>query len=241
MDRSILSVLCLMAALSAPLAAQSSASTPPIPQIVVGGHGDVKVSPDRATIQMSVQSHATTAAAAASENAKKQAAVIDAIKGLGIQDELISTTNYSVMPEQKYRPNEPPIVTGYSVTNTVVVEIRKISQVGAVIDAALAHGSNMIAGLSFYASNTDAARHAAIAAAVQNARGDADVAAKAAGGSLGELLEVSLLGGYQPPSPRPMMRLNAAVASEQMETPISPGEQSLTVDLSTRWRFIPPR
>ncbi len=190
---------------------------------------------------MSVQSRQPTAAGAAAENAKKQAAVIAAVKALGIPDELISTTNYNVSPEQKYRPNETPIVTGYVVTNTVVVEIRKISQVGSVIDAGLAHGANMIAGLSFYSSNTEAARHSAITEAVQGARSDAEAAAKAAGGTLGELLGISILTGYQPPPPRPMLRMSGAIASDQMETPISPGEQTLTIELTTRWRFVSAR
>jgi len=212
-----------------------------IPEILVAGHGESRVSPDRATIQMSVQTRQPTAAGAAAENAKKQAAVISAIKALGIPDELISTTNYNVTPEQKYRPNETPVVTGYVVTNTVVVEIRKISQVGQVIDAGLSHGANMIAGLSFYSSNTEGARHAAITQAVQSARSDAEAAAKAAGGMLGELIGISIMGGYQPPPPRPMMRMSGAIAADQMETPISPGEQTLIVELTTRWRFVSGR
>jgi len=190
---------------------------------------------------MSVQSQQPTAAGAAAENAQKQAAVISEIRALGISDQLISTTNYNVTPEQKYRPNEAPMVTGYVVTNTVVVEIRKISQVGQVIDAGLSHGANVIAGLSFYSSNTEGARHAAITEAVQSARSDAEAAAKAAGGTLGELIGISIVGGYQPPQPRPMMRMSGAVAADQMETPISPGEQTVIVELTTRWRFVAGR
>ena len=53
------------------------------PQIAVTGRGEVKVSPDRATIQISVQTRASTAAAAAAENANKQQAVLAALRASG--------------------------------------------------------------------------------------------------------------------------------------------------------------
>jgi uncharacterized protein len=208
------------------------------PQILVSGRGEVKVTPDRANVQISVQSRAATAAAAAADNAKKQTAVIGEIKGLGIGDDQISTSNYNVSPEQRYEANKPPVITGYVVTNTLVVEVRNIATVGAVLDAALSHGANLISGLSFYSSNTETARHTAIAAAITAARADAEAAARAAGGTLGGLLEISI-GSSSPPIPRPMMIRGAvATASIQEETPISPGQETLSVQVSTRWRFV---
>ena len=236
----ILTVAGLFMATATTAMAQNDAIRIESPQISVIGHGEVKLTPDRANVQISVQSRATTAAAAAADNAKKQAAVIASIKALGIGDDQISTSNFNVSPEQKYEPNKPPTITGYVVTNTVIVEVQKVSQVGAVLDAALGHGANLISGLSFYSSNTQAARRSAIAAAVANARGDAEAAAKAAGGSLGTLLEIGL-GSYSPPVPRPVMMMRGAVSADAMqtETPISPGQETLSVDVSARWRFIP--
>ncbi|MBA3644733.1 MAG: SIMPL domain-containing protein [Gemmatimonadaceae bacterium] len=235
----IVTVFAGFCLITLPLSAQNHVTEPPIPQISVGGHGEVKVRPDRATIQISVQSRATTAAAAAAENAQKQSGVIAAIKGLGIDDDQISTSNYSVSPEFKYEANQSPIITGYVVTNTVVVEVRKIAQVGPVLDAALAHGANLISGLNFFASNTESARRSAIALAVATAKADAEAAARAAGGSLGPLLELGV-SSYSPPGPRPMMMMRAAAdASSQADTPISPGQETLSVEVSTRWRFIP--
>jgi uncharacterized protein YggE len=208
-----------------------------IPQISVVGRGEIKVSPDRATIQISVQTRAATAAAAATENATKQQSVLVALKGLGLGDDQLSTINYNVFPEQRYEPNKEPVIVAYNVTNTVLVDVRKLNQVGPVIDAALAHGANMITSLQFYASNTEAARRSAISSAIEKARMDADAAARAAHGALGSLLEISI-GSYSPPPPRPMMM---ALASDraQASTPINPGEETLSVEVSTRWRFLP--
>lgn len=232
-------ILTLLATLYAPLAVQSQDIKVPleaIPQIAVTGRGEVKVSPDRATIQISVQTRASTAAAAAAENANKQQAVITALRALGLGTDQLSTINYNVYPEQRYEQGKEPVIIAYNVTNTILADVRKLTQVGPVIDAALAHGANMITSLQFYASNTEAARRTAIGTAIEKARADADAAAKAAHGTLGTLLEINI-GSYSPPPPRPMMMM-ARKDAAQADTPINPGEETLAVEVSTRWRFL---
>jgi hypothetical protein len=203
---------------------------------MVVGRGEVKVTPDRATIQISVQTRAATAAAAATENAAKQQSVLNALRALGLGSDQLSTVNYNVYPEQRYQEGKDPEIVGYNVTNTVLVEVRKLNQVGSVIDAALSHGANMITSLQFSASNTEAARRSAIAMAIEKARADADAAARAARGTLGTLLEINI-GAYSPVPPRPVVMMR--VAASAPETPINPGEDSVTVEVTTRWRFNP--
>lgn len=208
----------------------------PIPQIAVASRGEVKVNPDRANIQISVQTRAETAAVAAAENARKQKAVIDALRALGIDAKDISTAGYNVYPEQRYEPNKEPVVVAYNVTNTLSVELKSINMVGPAIDASLAKGANMINSLQFYSSNTEAARQEAIAIAVKKARSDAEAAARAAGGSITGLLEINV-GAYYAPPPRPLeMKVRGAVAAAS-DTPISAGDLTISVDISTRWAF----
>jgi hypothetical protein len=129
------------------------------------------------------------------------------------------------------------VVIGYNVTNTILVDVTDLNMVGRVIDTAISKGANMISSLEFYASNTDAARRQAIAQAIQKAKADAEAAAAAAGGSIAGLLEVNV-GAYFPP-PRPVeyaVKLEAAVRAA--DTPINPGDQTLTVNVNTRWRFV---
>ena len=226
------------ALVTTPLAAQNNATIATPPQVSVASRGEVKVNPDRATIQISVQTRSATAAAAATENASKQKAVIDALKALGLKDSEISTSDYSVNPEQRYEPNKEPVVVGYTVTNTLSVEVTSLKLVGPVIDASLAKGANMINSLQFSSSNTDAARRTAIGLAIAHARGDAEAAAKAAGGTLGQLLEVTI-GAYYAPPPRPFdMKSRVAMAASVEQTPINPGEQTVSVDINTRWEYV---
>jgi uncharacterized protein len=233
--------LVAILALLAPVTLHGQDSRAPsdqIPQITVAGRGEVKVSPDRATIQISVQTRAPTAAAAAAENANKQQSVMAALRALGLGNDQLSTINYNVYPEQRYEQGKEPVIVAYNVTNTVLVDVRKLSQVGSIIDAALAHGANMITSLQFYASNTETARRSAIAVAIEKARADAEAAARAAHGSLGTLLGIDI-GAYSPPPPRPMMMARILASDAQAETPINPNDQTLSVEVNTRWRFIP--
>ena len=228
----------VFALISAPLSAQNTDTNATFPSsIMVVGRGEVKVSPDRAAIQISVQTRAPTAAAAASQNATKLKAVIDALRAMGLAANQVTTVNYNVYPEQRYQPNREPIIVGYNITNTLLVEVRRLTQVGPVIDAALAKGANMVTSLQFFASNTEAARREAIALAIQKAKAEAEAAARAAGGTLGSIIEIGI-GAYHPPPPRPPMMMRTAEASAQADTPINPGEQTVAVDVTTRWSLV---
>ena len=166
--------------------------------------------------------------------------MLSALRALSFTNDQLSTVNYNVYPEQRYDPGKEPEIVAYNVTNTVLVDVRKLSQVGPAIDAALSHGANMITSLQFYASNTEAARRTAIGTAIEKARADAEAAARAAGGSLGSLLEISV-GAYNPPPPRPLMMARGVAGVAQAETPIQPGEETLSVEVSTRWKFNPAK
>ncbi len=208
------------------------------PSISGTGTSNVKFTPDRATVRISVQTHATTASAAASQNATKQNAVLASLRALGMSNEQLSTTNYSVNPEYRYEQNKSPVLVGYAVTNTILADVRDLKMLGKVLDTAIGNGADMVSSLDFYSSNTDSARKTAIAAAVEKAHAEAEVAARAAGGTLGTLLTLNIEGaGQYPPPPRPMMRMAASAGADA--TPINPGEQTLTLSVSVQWRFIP--
>ena len=211
---------------------------PPVPQIVTSGQGESKIAPDRARIEISVQTRALTASAAGADNARKQQAVLYALRKLGFTSDQLSTVNYSLYPEMQYdKDGRTARVVGYTAMNTVRVEVRDLSLVGKVIDASLSAGANVISSLTFYASNTDEARRAALAQAVSRARADADAVAKAAGGSVGQLLEIST-GEVRLPQPINKMMMRGNVAGQAAEaTPIDPAEQTVSAYVTARWAF----
>jgi uncharacterized protein YggE len=222
---------------SSALSLRGEAQAPTQPQVVVTGTGEARVTPDRATILFGVQSRATTAASAASDNARRIRAVLDTLRVIGLANNQLTTVNYSVSPEMQYPagPNQSPRVIGYVVTNSVQADLNRIEDVGRVIDAALAKGANEVSSLQFLSSRADSTRRAALAAAVADARAQAEALARAAGGSLGPLIEVS--SAQQPIRPI-QQRLMASAAMAAVTTPIEPGEQTVTATVTARWTFI---
>ena len=231
----------MIAVSGAAASAGAQESRPQVPQIVVSATGEVKVAPDKASIQVGVQSRAATAAAASQQNAQKQRAVIDAIKARGVPADQISTANFNVIPETRYdrEGQQAPRTTSYLVMNTVIVELKRIDQVGPVIDAALGAGANQINSLSFGVQSADSARRAALSIAVGKARADAEAIARAAGGTLGSMIEmIAHESSVRPPIP--FMRDMAAVGVAKAEsTPIEAGMETVTANVNARWTFVP--
>ena len=208
------------------------------PAIITSGQGEVRVTPDQAQISLSVQSRASTAAVAASDNAQKQTAVISALRMLGIGAPDISTENYTLTPETKYdKDGGLPRVVSYLVTNQIRVAIKQLDNSGKVIDAGLAYGASEISSIAFTSSNSEGAYVKALDSAVVNARAHAEVIARAAGGRLGSMIEMSNNGSaWVAPAPQFMRSM---VAGAQQQTPVLAGQQTVTASVTGKWLFIP--
>ncbi len=234
--------LALAILAAAPLRAQT-AGVPEQPrhEIVTMGEGEVRIVPDRATIIIGVQSRAATAAAAAADNARRQRGVIDTLKALGVPANLISTVGYSVYPESRFdKDTQQNRIVAYVVNNNVRAELHRLDLVGPAIDAGLAKGANQVNSLQFTVSNADEVRRTALAQAVTNARADAEAIARAAGGRLGDLIQVTTMS-----APRPMFEafsgMRNMAAAAPAPTPVEPGEATVSANVTVRWEFIPAR
>ncbi len=224
--------------LPALLSGQSPMShTPSQPAISTMARGTVSVAPDRAQIVFAVETRAATAAAASRENATLQARVIAALRAAGIAERDITTVGYTVSPDYQYNPQtQEQRIVGYIARNGVQVLVREVEQTGTLIDAAIGAGANSVGSLNFVSSRMEEVRREALTLAVQRACEDAQVMARAAGGSLGALIEMTSM-DMGVPSPRAagaMMRMDAQEAS----TPIQQGELEIDAAVTTRWAFI---
>lgn len=222
----------------ASLSAQSAAERP-VPQITISAQGEIEVTPDRSQISLGVETEAKSAQEAAQANAELQTRVLAAVRAAGIPASDIRTTGYNVAPKQEYLPETRTWrVDGYRVSNIVVVTVAAVAKTGAVIDAALSAGANRVANISFEIKDPSGAREQATVQAVERARREAEIAAKAAGGTIVGLLELNV-NSYQQ-NPRPMAEMSL-MRSDAASTPVSEGTQSVVVNVTTRWEFGPPR
>ncbi len=222
----------------APLAA---AQEPQIPVPAVQGtllsvnaEGMSEGRPDMATINLGVTTQGDTAQAAMAENARRMNALMQALRRAGVAERDIQTSNVSVHPQQQYRENEPPLITGYQASNTVTAKVRNVNNTGRVIDAAVAAGGNTVHGVSFSYQNPDEQLDAARRDAIGEARRRADLYASALNMRVVRIVAVSESGASSPPIPMPMARMEMA---QDASTPIAPGEIETRVHVSVTFEL----
>lgn len=160
--------------------------------IAVAGTGRIVLSPDTADLRLGVSATAKTVKAARSLAATSMIAVIASLKELGIADADIQTTTLSLQPVYDYSANtNPPRLTGYQLSNAVVVTIRDLDKLGDAIDDALAAGATSLDGVSFRVADQTAAEQQARKAAMDEAKAKATTLASAAGISISGVASIS--------------------------------------------------
>ncbi len=181
---------------SAAWAQAGTGAADPVPQIVTRGTGQVTLAPDHAQLQLGVEVIDSTASLAASRHADVLRAVIDTLLDMGFARESLPTVGYTVVPHYEFRPDGRHQV-GYEARTTVRPTIWELARIGEIIEAALGAGATTIRFVRFHSSAAGAARDSAVAMAVAEARHDAEVLARAAGGTLCPLLELTTEAGRQ--------------------------------------------
>ena len=214
------------------LATAAQAQAPqaePAARVIVTGEGSVSVAPDSAQIGCGVTTKATTAKEATDANSKQMAAVIAVLGHAGIEQKDIQTAQFSV--QSVYAPPQPnaePKLTGFSVTNRLNVTIRRIADVGDILDRLIAAGATDVGNVAFLHADASKALDQARAAAVADAKRKAELYARAAGVSLGGVDWIAEDSGYAPPGPIGALRASAAMAA----VPIAAGEDTLRVRIT---------
>lgn len=186
--------------------------------------------PDIAILSAGVVTQAADANAALRANAEEMTKVVAAIKAAGIAERDIQTSGVNLNPQYRYTENQPPAITGYQASNNVNLTVRNIGKLGKILDALVATGANQINGPSFDVDDKESAYDEARRSAIDKAQKRAEMYAKTLGMRVRRIVSISEGGGYGPPRPMPMMAM-ARMEKAQADTPISPGESSLSVNL----------
>ncbi|HEY8696580.1 MAG TPA: SIMPL domain-containing protein [Rhizomicrobium sp.] len=227
-------VLIAACVVSLPALAQSAPQSLPH-LLVVSGTGEVKAKPDQAMLSAGVVSEARSAAEALSANSRDMTNVFATLKRLGIPDKSIRTSNFQVTPQYPpYDSKQPHRITGYQVSNTVSVTVDDLDKVGPALDALVASGANNLGDIAFSIRDDKTLMAGAREAAVKDATAKAETLARAAGVSLGPIVEISEGGGYQAPQPMYRMAMSAPAAPPP---PVAAGEETVSVSVSMSWEI----
>ena len=225
----------------ASLSIQSALAEPAIPMISVNGTGSATAAPDMAMISLGVQRQAKSARKALKKNNKAMAAVLAALKGEGIADKDLQTSNFNIQPQYHYfKPpssgeQRPPKIVGYTVNNQLSVRIRDLSKLGEIIDLTITLGVNSGGNIRFMNENPAPIIAKARQKAMQNAIEKAKVLTSAANVGLGKIMTISE--NTHQPQPFAMREMAMARSSAAPAIPVASGENSYSVNVQVSWEI----
>lgn len=188
--------------------------------ISVSGDGEVYKTPDLAVMSFSVVSEAKTVAEAMEDNTKKMNAITDVMKSMGVAENDLQTTNFSINPrydyvratapvpadgaeiavdEEYYYPSGKRTLSGYDVNQTMTIKVRQenMGKIGQIIQEATASGANQVGSLQFTLDDPDAAQAEARELAIVEAKEKAEILAKQLKVKLVRIISYND-GGYSP-------------------------------------------
>jgi uncharacterized protein YggE len=207
--------------------------------ITVVGDGTVNIQPDVARANIGVEVINASVDEAAAENSRVTEQVLAALAEMGIAEEDIQTSGYSVFSERFSPDGSPSTEIQYRVTNTVNVLIRDLESVGEVLDASIRAGANSIYGVEFLLDDPTEARSAARALAVENAAATASELAELSGVQVGPIVSISEVigsnGGFYS---NQFTQFSTGMGAARMDTPIEPGQLRLTMQLQVTYELV---
>ncbi|MCE9552995.1 MAG: SIMPL domain-containing protein [Planctomycetes bacterium] len=212
-----------------------------VPSITVSGTGKVNVKPDIAQVQVGVVSDAPLASDALTKNNKDMAALLEMLKAKGIEERDVQTTSFNVGPKYEYDPQgrRQPKLVGYQVTNMVQVRVRKLTQLGELLDVLVRTGANQVHGISFSVDEPEKLLGKARQEAVVQAKARAEEFATAAGVKVGRplLIQEQSMGI---PFPQPMQMMARGMAAADASVPVAAGEQTLSTQVTVTYSLVYP-
>lgn len=221
----------------------------------LNAEGQSRRTPDLAQFSAGVVTSGRTAAEAMAANSRQMDAVIAALRGAGIAERDIQTSAISLQPRfsdpdreaqlrarmarQPYVPPadpEPPRIIGYEARNNVQVRVRRLGEMGRVIDALVASGANQVNGPNFTLDEPKAAQDEARVEAIATGRQRAELYARAAGMRVVRIVSISEGGGYYPVD-QIVVTGSRVGAPAPPPTPVAPGEVSVGARVSMQFEL----
>lgn len=206
--------------------------------ISVSGEGEAFAIPDLAIFSFTVSADATTVSQAQGDVTEKMDAVLAALEELGIEENDIKTTDYSVYPKYRYEVSPaiyPPIPgrqvsDGYTASHSVTVKVRKTEEAGKVLAAAGENGATNLSSIFFTVDDMDKITQEARAEAIKDARDKAKLLSKELGVRLVRVVSFndSTDGGYPQPYYREGMGGDTVISEAKAPT-LPAGENKVKV------------
>jgi uncharacterized protein len=207
-----------------------------INSMTLQGKGELTVKPDQAKLMVGVVTENKNAQLAQQENAQITNAVIQAIKQLGINENDIKTSQYSIQPQYDYIDGKAHL-RGYRVEHQLEVTVKDISKVGIVYDVAVRNGANQGGNIQFLVSNPDVYYRVALKRAIIDAKEKAEAISESIGAVLNKLPIKITEEVVRQDHIYPVFSYKLATASIQEAPPIQKGEFTIVAHVKVVYEY----
>lgn len=218
--------------------AVNSVTTSKTDLFTVDGTGKATGVPDTAQFSVGVNKQAPTVQQAQDQVNSAVNKISDDLKKLGVAENDIQTTNYSVNPNIDFTSGNQT-TTGYTVNATIEVKVKDTNLANKALDAATANGANVVNGVSFGLNDDEQAKleEQARGEAIKNAKAKAESIARQAGIRLGRIVNVTV----NPTSePRPVVEKMSLAQSADTGAPtqLQQGSNDVNVTVSLSYETL---
>lgn len=215
--------------------------------ITLSAEGKVTAIPDIALVSLSVVSQAKNVADVTKENTRKMNAIVEAVKGMGVDAKDIKTTGYYLNPQYENqiitydRPTttQPPKIVGYSLEQSLEIKVRQTDKAGDLIQKGTDLGANQVGQLTFTIDDPEELKSQARELALKKATEKARALATQAGVELGKVTNFSEDNFNYPNvySAKADYGMGGAVAEAAPAPSLQPGSQDVTVNVSVTFEI----
>ncbi len=208
--------------------------------ITVGANGSVMVDPDIAYVNAGVETRAATAGEAQKANAETFAAVEKVLdEKFGLSGKDVQTTGFYVQPEYNYTEKDGRKLTGYVAIHNVKISVRKLDQIGSLLDAISQAGANRMDGVAFGTEKGDQYELEALKKAMANADAKAGVLAASAKRQVKGVVNIVQGNVSAPPVLYQSMELAKVAADSAAVAPTSvqPGQIEISTSVTVQYQM----
>lgn len=218
--------------------------TYPTRSFSVEGIGEIESTPDVAMFSVTVQSQGgNNVAEVQKTNTEKMNKINAFLKGKGIDEKDLKTTDYNLNPQYAYAPCTggsvcpPPSISGYAIHQTLEVKVRDTAKVGDLLTGVVASGANGVSDIRFVVDDEDRAKNEAREEAIGKAKEKAEAMAQAGGFRIGKLVSI-----YESANPVPYYGMggdmSAVKAEASQSNRIEPGTQETKVQVTLTYEIV---
>jgi uncharacterized protein YggE len=202
------------------------------PAISITGTGKVTYRPDVAKVTAGIFSDANTANEAWKNNAELVKKVFALLKARGIDPRDFQTSGVNIQPRYSNPKDGEPVLVGYTVGYDLTITVRKLDELGSLLDDLVENGVNRRLGISFGCSDPEKLLDEARKQAVADARRKANLYATGVGARLGLVQSISEGSASLWRHQELALPMGVSVKSALQ---IAGGEQELSVSVTVTW------